>query len=70
MKIRGSYGSLGNQVMDDLGNFPYLATYGTNSSYNYLINGSKPVIVKAPGLVAPDFGKQSLKWTSVLMLHF
>ena len=65
MKIRGSYGSLGNQVMDDLGNFPYLATYGTNSSYNYLINGSKPVIVKAPGLVAPDF-----TWETVTQMDF
>ncbi len=55
LKIRGSYGSLGNQVMEDLGNFPYLATYGTNSSYNYLISGAKPVIVTAPGLVATNF---------------
>lgn len=55
LKIRGSYGSLGNQVMGDLGNFPYLATYGTNSSYDYLINGARPVIVTAPGLVAADF---------------
>ena len=65
MKIRGSYGSLGNQVMDNLGNFPYLATYGTNSSYNYLINGSKPVIVKAPGLVASDF-----TWETVTQMDF
>src|SRR5690606_19395309 len=27
MKIRLSYGSLGNQVVGDLGNFPYLASY-------------------------------------------
>lgn len=65
MKIRGSYGSLGNQVLDDYGNFPYLATYGTNSSYGYLIGGSKPVIVTAPGLVAADF-----TWETVNQMNF
>lgn len=65
MKIRGSYGSLGNQVMNDLGDFPYLATYGTNSAYGYLINGSKPVIVTAPGLVASNF-----TWETVDQMDF
>ena len=65
MKIRASYGSLGNQVMDDLGNFPYLATYGTDSSYDYLLGGSLPVIVSAPGLVAPNFTWETVTQTDV-----
>ena len=65
LKIRGSYGSLGNQVVDDLGNFPYLATYGVNSNYNYLLGGSRPVVITAPGLVAGDF-----TWETVNQMNF
>lgn len=55
MKIRFSYGSLGNQVVDELGNFPYLARYGVNTKYGHLLNGTLPVAVFAPGLVSPSF---------------
>ena len=65
MKIRISYGSLGNQVLDNYGNFPYLATYGTNSSFGYLIGGSLPVVVTAPGLVSADF-----TWETVQQMDF
>lgn len=58
MKIRGSYGSLGNQNVS--GNFPYLLNYGINSSYGYLLGGSKPVAVSAPGLVSSN-----LTWETV-----
>lgn len=54
-KIRASYGSLGNQVVDALGNFPYLATYGTNTKYGALLGGSLPVAITAPGLVSSSF---------------
>ena len=65
MKIRLSYGSLGNQVLDDYGNFPYLATYGTDSSYDYLIGGALPVVVTAPGLVAADFTWETVNQVDV-----
>ena len=53
MKIRVSYGSLGNQNVS--GDFPYLATYGINTSYPILFDGKRPVAVSAPGLVSPFF---------------
>ena len=62
MKIRASYGRLGNQSLDrdTYGDFPYLAQYGTNGSYGYLIGGALPVAVTAPGLVSA-----SLTWEKV-----
>lgn len=65
MKIRASYGSLGNQVVDNLGNFPYLTSYGTNSSYGYLIDGKKQVIVTPSGLVSGNF-----TWETVNQMDF
>jgi len=53
LKLRGSYGSLGNQVVS--GNFPYLATYGINSKYGALLGGKLPVAITAPGLVSASF---------------
>lgn len=55
LKIRASYGSLGNQVTDELGNFPYLPVYGVNTSYPYLFSGSRPVAVNPSGLVGAGF---------------
>lgn len=65
MKLRVSYGSLGNQVMDSYGNFPYLATYGVTSAYSYLINGVKPSTISAPGLVDANF-----TWETVNQMDF
>ena len=53
LKLRASYGSLGNQVVS--GNFPYLATYGINSKYGALLGGKLPVAITAPGLVSASF---------------
>lgn len=53
LKIRGSYGSLGNQAVSS--NFPYLATYGINTKVGVLLDGSRPVGVTAPGLVSSSF---------------
>lgn len=56
-KLRASYGSLGNQALDEsrYGNFPYLATYGINTKYGALLNGTRPVAVSVPGLVSASF---------------
>lgn len=65
MKIRGSYGSLGNQVTGDLGNFPYLASYGTKTSYGYIFNGARPIAITPAGLVSASF-----TWETVNQMDF
>ena len=59
LKIRASYGSLGNQNVS--GNFPYLATYGVSTKAGVLLGGTRPVAVYAPGLVSSSF-----TWETVL----
>ncbi len=58
LKIRASYGTLGNQL---LGNdyYPYVSTMGTGTS-PYMFNDSRIPFVSAAGLVSP-----SLTWESV-----
>jgi len=62
-KIRASYGSLGNQAVSS--NFPYLASYGINTSYGILFKGTQPVAVTAPGIVS-----SSLTWETVNQIDF
>lgn len=66
-KLRASYGSLGNQALDEsrYGNFPYLATYGINTKYGALLNGTRPVVVSVPGLVSASF-----TWETVNQIDF
>lgn len=66
-KLRASYGSLGNQGLDEsrYGNFPYLATYGINTKYGALLNGTRPVAVSVPGLVSASF-----TWETVNQIDF
>ncbi|MCH5233309.1 MAG: TonB-dependent receptor [Muribaculaceae bacterium] len=59
LKLRASYGRLGN-MMDLSSNFPYLLSYGINSNYGYLIDGSTVTAVTAPGLVSGN-----LTWEKV-----
>ena len=67
LKLRASYGSLGNQALDEsrYGNFPYLATYGINTKYGALLNGTRPVAVSVPGLVSASF-----TWETVNQIDF
>ena len=57
LKIRASYGDLGNQNVS--GYYPYIATL-TAGEVNYLINGEKPMSIYAPGLVSA-----TLTWETV-----
>ena len=57
LKIRGSYGKLGNQDISSY--YPYLATMGTGQ-IGAIIEGKQPVAVYAPGLVSG-----SLTWEKV-----
>ncbi|MCD8313347.1 MAG: TonB-dependent receptor [Bacteroidales bacterium] len=63
LKIRASYGSLGNQAVSS--NFPYLATYGTNTAYGVLLDGSLPVAVTAPGLVSGSYTWETVNQVDV-----
>ena len=57
LKIRASYGSLGNQ---NVGNYyPYIATLGIGNS-PYMMSNSRIPYVSAPGLVSP-----TLTWETV-----
>ena len=57
LKVRASYGSLGNQVTD--GNFQYLS-FLTSESLAYLMNGS---IIS--GLKAPTLASTNITWESL-----
>lgn len=61
MKLRGSYGTLGNQ---DVGAYAYLASMSSGTS-SYILDGKQPVYVSAPGLVS-----NSLTWEKVTTANF
>ncbi len=63
LKIRGSYGSLGNQSVG--GDYPYIPTMGTNSEMGYIIDGKQITSVDPAGLVSPY-----LTWESVRQIDF
>ncbi|GAA4431578.1 TonB-dependent receptor [Ravibacter arvi] len=57
LKIRASYGNLGNQNIRAF--YPYIATMDAGE-VSYLLNGERPMSVYAPGLVS-----SSLTWETV-----
>lgn len=57
LKLRASYGSLGNQTVAS--NYPYIATY-SSGQVSYLVGEERPMTLYAPGLVSPD-----LTWETV-----
>lgn len=62
LKVRGSYGDLGNQNVT--GFYPYIATMSA-TEVNYLLNGERPMSVFAPGLVS-----STLTWETVTQRNF
>jgi len=50
-KIRGSYGSLGNQFVQEYGYIPTMSAY----TADYIIGGGRPQQVSAPPLVSPNY---------------
>ncbi len=62
LKIRASYGSLGNQVMS--GYYPSYPTMSTNK-YSGILEGEQPIYVTMPGLVSPSF-----TWETVNTINF
>ncbi|RAJ10674.1 TonB-linked SusC/RagA family outer membrane protein [Chitinophaga skermanii] len=61
-KIRGSYGSLGNQ---NVANYIYIPTYGTTSQISYLLNGIRP-----PGITPPGLVDANLTWETATTIDF
>ena len=53
LKIRASYGSLGNQNI--AANYPYISTFSTNTNMGYIINNSRPLSISTPGLVSDSY---------------
>lgn len=51
LKLRGSYGSLGNQ---DVGAFDYIPSMSSGNGA-YIINGELPRVINAPGLVSSNY---------------
>lgn len=65
LKIRASYGSLGNQGIDpnNPNYYPYITTMSAEK-VNYLLNGDKPMGVYTPGLVSAG-----LTWEKVYTIN-
>jgi TonB-linked SusC/RagA family outer membrane protein len=68
LKLRGSYGVLGNQMMKDSnGNeifYPYIPTMGVTSVISPLIDGNRPLAVTQPGVVSDN-----LTWETVRTIN-
>ncbi len=62
LKLRGSYGSLGNQ---DVANYAYISTYGLTPQVAYLMNGQRPIGINPPGLVSSN-----LTWETASTIDF
>lgn len=62
LKVRGSYGSLGNQSA--VGNYDYLPTM-SSSQVGQILGSGRPMTVNAPGAVSDNFS-----WETVSTLNF
>ncbi|HAZ04551.1 MAG: SusC/RagA family TonB-linked outer membrane protein [Bacteroidetes bacterium GWF2_42_66] len=62
LKLRGSYGSLGNQ---NVANYLYLSSIPVSSNLPYLLGGERPIYAQVPGIISND-----LTWETVTTLDF
>lgn len=60
LKIRGSYGTLGNQAID---NYGYLPTLGIveKKDLQWIYNGTLPITLNAPGMVRANYTWEKVK---------
>ena len=63
LKLRGSYGSLGNQDVDA---YAYLATMGSGK-ISQILEKQQPVYVGAPGLVAGNLTWEKVTTTNIAL---
>jgi TonB-linked SusC/RagA family outer membrane protein len=61
LKIRGNYGSIGNQ---NVSNYAYFPTLGSVSAVNWLMGGNRPLGITPPELVSP-----TLTWETATTLN-
>ncbi len=61
LKIRGSYGSLGNQ---NVANYLYLSTIPVTNELKWIIDKERPAFARAPGLISDD-----LTWETITTLN-
>lgn len=52
LKLRGSYGVLGNQ---QIASYQYLATIPISNNHTWIMKNGRPLYAGAPALVSPDF---------------
>jgi TonB-dependent starch-binding outer membrane protein SusC len=65
LKLRGSYGTVGNQ---DIPPFKYLSTYSTNAgTYQYTLGPDKSVI---PAIYQDNFGDPNIHWEKSTQIDF
>ncbi len=62
LKLRASYGSLGNQNVD---NYAYIPSYGITSEVAHLFGGVRP-----KGITPPDLVSASLTWETATTVDF
>lgn len=62
LKIRGSWGSLGNQNVD---NYAYISEYSSVGFVNWNMGGSRPMGISPGGLISP-----TLTWETATTLDF
>ncbi len=62
MKLRASYGSLGNQ---NVSNYLYLSTVPTGVDLNWIVGNERPMWASQPGMVSG-----SLTWETITTLNF
>ncbi len=63
-KIRGSYGTMGNQSGDALGNYPYLSTMSAGLT-NYIFGAQRGISVGTPGLISSNFTWEKVTTTDI-----
>lgn len=61
LKIRASYGELGNQILGGRGFYPYIATMPSGQSQHMMSSGQRTPYVLPPNLVSP-----TLTWETVI----
>lgn len=62
LKIRASYGSLGNQ---NVANYLYLSTVPVNSNLNYIIDNVRPIYAQLPAIISSTLTWETVTTTNV-----
>lgn len=61
LKVRASYGALGNQSVASFGHIPTMNAYRPN----YIVGDSRPLAISSPGLISPNY-----RWEEVFTTNF